>query len=383
MSSTRRRRPVGRLLVVAPLLASALLGCAALGSDSQPTPVPTPVTVEKPTYQVARGDVVLRESLTGSVVPTNPIVLAFKEDGRLKSLTVRVGDVVNKDELLAQLDVSDLTRALNAAQFNLDQDEVKLANSQKVTEFALKKAAIDLDMKQAALAKLKANGANPYDLQIAQDAVDLARVQIDELKASVDEQAQRQVARDRTEVDQIKGDIEGRTIRAPIDGVVTQVADKLVPGATFPAFQTAIQLGDPAQVEIAASFPPPSGDVQIGQPATVTVPRVRDATFPATLRKPEGAASGNPADQAARFSFDNGALKLKPGETVYLSVVLSKETNVLWLPPNGIRTFMGRTFVVLRDGGVEKRVDVELGTRTSDRVVIRQGLTEGQVVIGP
>jgi multidrug efflux pump subunit AcrA (membrane-fusion protein) len=383
MSNTLRRRSVGRLLVLAPLVASALLGCAALGSDPQPTPVPTPVTVEKPTYQVARGDVVLEASLTGSVVLTNPIALSFKEDGRLKSLAVQVGDTVKKDQVLAQLDVSDLTRSLTVAQFNLDQDEVKLANSQKITEFALKKAAIDLDMKQAALAKLKASGGSPYDLQIAQDAVDLARVEIDELKASVDEQAQRQVARDRTEVDQIKGDIEGRTARAPIDGVVTHVADKLVPSATFPAFPTAIQMGDPAQVEIAASFPPPSSDVPIGQPATVTVPRLRDTTFPATLRKPEGAASGNPADQAARFSFDNSVLKLKPGETVYLSVVLSKETNVIWLPPNGIRTFMGRTFVVLREGGVEKRVDVELGTRTNDRVVIRQGLTEGQVVIGP
>ena len=378
------RAPGSRILIgVAALLGLTLAGCGAVGTDSQPTPIPTSVAVEKPTYRVERGDVVLQESLTGSVVLVNPIALSFKEDGRVKTLAVQVGDPVKKDQLLGQLDIADLTRSLNAAQFTLDQDSVKLANSQKITEFALRKAAIDLDMKQAALAKLKSTGANQYDRQIAQDAVDLARVQIDELKSSVDEQAQREVARDRTVVDQIKSDVEGRTIRAPLDGVVTGLADKLQPGATVTAFQMAIQLGDPAQVEIAASFPPPYTDIPVGQPATVTASRSGTKTGIATLRKPEGATTGNPSDQSARFTFDNGVLQLKPGETAYLSVVLKNEPNVLWLSPNGIRTFMGRTFVVMREGGIEKRVDVELGTKTNDKVVVRSGVAEGQVVIGP
>src|SRR2546422_580791 len=83
-----------------------------------------------------------------------------------------------KDAVLAELDNDELTRALNAAQFALDQDEVKLANSKRIADFAVRKATIDLDMKQAALAKLQATGADRYDLQIAQDGVDLAKVEI-------------------------------------------------------------------------------------------------------------------------------------------------------------------------------------------------------------
>jgi len=44
------------LLVAAPIVALAIAGCA-VGGDQQPTPIPTSVTVEKPTYKVSRGDV--------------------------------------------------------------------------------------------------------------------------------------------------------------------------------------------------------------------------------------------------------------------------------------------------------------------------------------
>jgi macrolide-specific efflux system membrane fusion protein len=372
-----------RTLAIAPLLISTLLGCAAVGNDGQPTPIPTPVTVDKPTYRVERGDVVLQDSFTGTVVLVDPVALAFKVDGRLKDLNVKIGDAVKKDQTVGQLDISEQIRALNAAQFSLDQDEVKLANSRKITQFALQKAAIDLDMKQAALAKLKSTGSNQYDIQIAQDAVDLDRVQIDELKSSVDEEVQRQVARDQALVDQIKSDIDARTIKAPVDGVVTVIADKVAPGATVSAFQPIVQLGDPKRVEISVNFLTPESDLSVGQNAVMTVPRIHDKTFVATLRKPEGSTSGSAGDQAARFTVDSNAVELIPGETVYLSVVLKDEKGVLWLPPNGIRTFMGRNFVVVREGGVEKRLDVEVGTKTNDRVVVRQGLTEGQVVIGP
>jgi RND family efflux transporter MFP subunit len=377
------RFSLNRSLLVLPVLTATLLGCAGVNGDQQPTPIPTSVVAEKPTYTVARGDVVEKESVTGSVVLINPIALSFKVDGRLKSLDVQVGNVVKKDQVLAGLDISDLTKSLGAAQFTLDQDEVKLASSQKISQFALQKATIDLDMKQAALAKLKAAGGNQYDLQIAQDEVALAKITIDELKSSVDEQTQRDVARDQAQVDQIKSDIEDRTVRAPIDGVITGVDDKVSPGDSVPAFQPLLQLGDPSQVEIAVTFPAGSSDVAVGQYASVSAPRLGDKTFLATLRKPEGSTGGKTSDQSARFSYDSTTIQLKPGETVYLDIILKNETNVLWLPPNAIRTFMGRTFVVMRDGGVEKRVDVEVGTTTNDRVVVRQGLTEGQVVLGP
>ena len=52
------------------------------------------------------------------------------------------------------------------------------------------------------------------------------------------------------------------------------------------------------------------------------------------------------------------------------------------LPPAAIRTFAGRKFVEIEEDGVRKRVDVVLGIESAERVEIREGLEEGQTVVG-
>ncbi len=56
---------------------------------------------------------------------------------------------------------------------------------------------------------------------------------------------------------------------------------------------------------------------------------------------------------------------------------------VLWLPPQAIRVFEGREFVVVRDGDMQRRVDLKTGLKTVECVEIIEGLSEGQVVIAP
>jgi multidrug efflux pump subunit AcrA (membrane-fusion protein) len=62
---------------------------------------------------------------------------------------------------------------------------------------------------------------------------------------------------------------------------------------------------------------------------------------------------------------------------------LAQAANVLWVPPQVIRTFEGREFVVVQDGEFQRRVDVQVGIKGNDRVEITDGLTEGQIVVGP
>ena len=47
-----------------------------------------------------------------------------------------------------------------------------------------------------------------------------------------------------------------------------------------------------------------------------------------------------------------------------------------------LRTFQGRDFVFIEEDGVQRRVDVQLGLRSAERVEVLGGLREGQVVIG-
>ncbi len=65
-----------------------------------------------------------------------------------------------------------------------------------------------------------------------------------------------------------------------------------------------------------------------------------------------------------------------------ITAVLERKDDVLWLPPQAVRTFEGRKFVVVREGEGQLRVDVKIGIESEGGVEIEEGLTEGQIVIG-
>ena len=70
------------------------------------------------------------------------------------------------------------------------------------------------------------------------------------------------------------------------------------------------------------------------------------------------------------------------GDLSRVTVVLERKDNVLWLPPQAIRTFEGRRFVVVQDGEAQRRVDVTIGIESDERVEIKEGLTAGLTVVG-
>jgi multidrug efflux pump subunit AcrA (membrane-fusion protein) len=75
-------------------------------------------------------------------------------------------------------------------------------------------------------------------------------------------------------------------------------------------------------------------------------------------------------------------------DRVRVTVILEQKEDVLWLPPQAIRSFEGRNFVVIQDADGQRRVDIKLGITTGDRVEIVwvegvENLSEGQVVVGP
>jgi multidrug efflux pump subunit AcrA (membrane-fusion protein) len=71
------------------------------------------------------------------------------------------------------------------------------------------------------------------------------------------------------------------------------------------------------------------------------------------------------------------------GEVATVLLRLERHESVLWISPAALRTFQNRDFVIVQDGEVQRRVDIRLGLQSPDRVEILEGLSEGQVVLGP
>ncbi|MBN2389335.1 MAG: secretion protein HlyD, partial [Anaerolineae bacterium] len=70
-------------------------------------------------------------------------------------------------------------------------------------------------------------------------------------------------------------------------------------------------------------------------------------------------------------------------DRVRITIELERATDALWLPPQAVRTFEGRNFVVIQEDGGQRRLDVTIGIRSDERLEILDGLSEGQTVIAP
>ena len=89
-------------------------------------------------------------------------------------------------------------------------------------------------------------------------------------------------------------------------------------------------------------------------------------------------------DTSTRVSLDGefGKTGFELGDLVRVTVVLEAKQDVLWLPPQAIRVFEGRRFVVIQEGDAQRRVDVNIGIQGEDRVEIEEGLSEGDIILG-
>jgi multidrug efflux pump subunit AcrA (membrane-fusion protein) len=88
-------------------------------------------------------------------------------------------------------------------------------------------------------------------------------------------------------------------------------------------------------------------------------------------------------DRTTRIQVtDTKGQELAPGAVVKIRIVLERKQNVLWLPPDAVRAFEGRRFVVVREGERERRVTVKIGIETEDRVEILEGVKAGDVIVG-
>jgi hypothetical protein len=127
-----------------------------------------------------------------------------------------------------------------------------------------------------------------------------------------------------------------------------------------------------------------------GQEAVVALNVNPERTWNGTIRRlpypyGTGGSGESPAgvDNSTRISLEGDVGGLKLGDLVRVTVVLEEKEDVLWLPPGAIRTFEGREFVIIQDGGRQRRVDIDLGIEAQAQVEILMGLEEGQVVVAP
>ncbi len=112
--------------------------------------------IDYSTLAVKKGSLLQSVSETGSVKPNKDLELNFPQSGKISKILVKIGDKVQRDQILAELDNSSLAIKEREAQSNL---EVAKANRNKLTSGATSSdiAVMSAQVKQAKTAYDNAN----------------------------------------------------------------------------------------------------------------------------------------------------------------------------------------------------------------------------------
>jgi HlyD family secretion protein len=204
------------------------------------------------------------------------------------------------------------------------------------------------------------------DVQIAQKEADLAKLQLGELQAQLDE----------------------AQLRAPFDGVVTETDNQ--DGDQITSYTPVLTVSNPAKLEIAVELQATDlTQVALGQPATIVLSAYPASPLQGKVIRMPSIASGNtptlPANlRTVRISLPTPPGAVNLGDLANVSIDVQKKEGVLILPTTAIRVFGGRQFVeVLLPDGTNREVDIQTGISDDTNTEITKGLQVGDKVISP
>ena len=380
-------------------LGMALTGCALLpagrsaeiaANEPTPTPIPTSVIPIKPSYTVKMGEIMRERTFSGRVAPVVEEALFFRVSGRLRSVYARRNDFVTAGQVIADLEIDDLERELTSTQLNLERAQARLNAAERNLEFQIRRAQINLDIAMLQLMNLRTERPDDnFAISVQSKQVELAEIALEQLSEGVDPLLVNDVKRAQLLVEKLESAISDGTITAPFDGQLLSVS--LTAGRPVNAFDTVVSIADITDLEVKADLiSDQMNDLEegmavevslVGRPGEILTGFVRRLPYPFGSG---GSGQVTELDKSTRLTIDQTAQDegFELGDLVQVRVQLEHKDSVLWLPPQAIRVFDGRRFVVVQDGDVQRRVDVKIGIQTPDRIEIEEGLEEGQVVVG-
>ena len=281
--------------------------------------------------------------------------------------------------------------AMQAAQAAYDRRASQPGSEASSEAANLHKATLDHTLAQLQHEQAVENQeASQYDILVLEQNVRLAELALQQA-GEVDPVLAQEVLKAQLAVDRLQVQWEKGRLIAPIDGIVTMVALKV--GKTFSAFKPAIRIAPPGELEVTAEvYAVIMERLSTGQKCTISIIDYPDRTFHGRIRRlpyPYGGggvvSETELEDKSTRVSIDDlgEGDSLTKGAVVHVSVLFQEKEDVLWLPPDAVRTYAGRDFVVVQGEDVQRRIPIKVGITSQDRIEILEGVSEGQVVLGP
>jgi HlyD family secretion protein len=345
-------------------------------------------TPEYRTDPVTRGDVQQTVTATGTVNAVTNVLVGTQVSGTIKKLYVDFNSRVKKGQIIAQIDPSTFESQVQQAQANLLSAEAGLDKANA----ALVDAKRTFDRNKELLSK---NLIPRSDLDTAETNYESAKAQVSAAKALI--------AQAKASLDYAKQNLEYTKILSPVDGVVisraVDVGQTVAASFQTPTLFTIAQ--DLTKMQIDTNVAESDiGVVKLGQEVDFTVDAYPDTTFKGKVWQIRQApiTVQNVVTYDVVIQVNNRDLKLMPGMTANVTIVIQTKEDVLRITNAALRFRMGERPAGSSSGsgssekkgpavwalvdGKPKRIPITPGISDGTYTEVVSGdLKEGQLII--
>jgi RND family efflux transporter MFP subunit len=323
-----------------------------------------PMTVD--TAVVSRQEIIEYVTVVGNLIGEATVDVAPRVNGRIESISVRLGDRVTRGQQVAKMEDRDIREQVKQAEASL---ELARATSRQ--------REYDMKASEATLARQK----NLYerDLQTKQFLED-AEARFNASAAQVDV-AKAQVQQTQARLDELKFTLSNTTIISPVDGFVGR--RNLDPGAFAGANTAVISVVDLSTVRLVASLVERDfRRVHPGVEAQIGVDAFPGEKFAGKVSRVAPVFDAATRTAAMEIEVPNPGFRLKPGMFARVELTVDRRADALAVPRAAVVDIDGKRGVfMVDDGQIARFVPVRTGLQDGVRVEILEGLDDGQRVI--
>ncbi len=369
------------------------------------------------TQALARGDLTATIGATGTVRANQSAVLLWQTTGTVDQVNVKVGDQVNKGDVLASLlqtslpqnvilAQTDLVSAQQALTDLLDSDTTRanawiaLRNAQTAYTTALNnrtslngpvtyQEVVVVQVGSVPVPQVRTYRSNPDPTDIANADAQLAltKAQLEDAQRAYDRVQGGPNSDDlsaaQARVDAAQAALSVAHITAPFSGTITQAQP--TSGDQVALGTQAFRLDDLSSLLVDVQVSEVDiNSVSVGQPVTITLDAVSGKTYNGTVTEVSqaGNTTSGEVDFTVTVKLTDADIQVKPGMTAAVNIVVNQAKNQLLVPNQAVRLVNGQRVVYVLTNNQPKQVVVTLGA-SSDTMSVVTGskLNVGDLII--
>ena len=378
-------------LVIIALMALGSLACksdypaSGRGANADNKTQPRQVKTVKVT-EIPIGETV---TVNGTLAAYDRTTISVKVPGRLQTISIDLGSVVHKGQVIAQLEQQDYKLRVQQVEAALAQARARLGlspdgaddhvSAEETGTVRQAKAVLeDAKSKRDRAARLVQQGVTPraeYDTVDSEYKVAMSRYQdaLEEIRNRQGLLAQR-----RSEVALAKQQLADTIVYAPMEGVVQE--KKASTGEYLAAGAPVVDIVRIDPLRLRVDVPErESHSIRSGQSVRVTSEGDAETYLGYVKRLSPTISEQNRVLAVEADVRNNG--RLRPGAFVRAEIVTDQTSTVTTVPNTAIVTFAGIDKVMVVENGKAMEKTVTTGRRGTDWIEIKAGVNVGQSVV--